>query len=146
LEIAIGALEPQFVARAMQLAERPDLAERQYDVTGQDALRGELVQLFASRPRADWLALMEEDQTCVTPVRGVAEALADPDLRARGVVEDAHLADGSLVAVGRSVAWLPSGGRPAAAPALGEHTDEVLHALGRDPGSVRATGAVGPRP
>ncbi|HET7902570.1 MAG TPA: CoA transferase, partial [Candidatus Nanopelagicales bacterium] len=36
-EIAIGALEPPFFARALQLADRPDLAARQYDVTGQDA-------------------------------------------------------------------------------------------------------------
>lgn len=147
LELAVGALEPQFFSRIVDLADRPELAARQYDVTGQDALRGELAALFASRPRAEWLALLEDDQTCVTPVRTVAAALHDPDLRDRGVVVDVGLADGSLTPLSRSAAWLPvPPGDPLTAPALGAHTDDVLRELGRDPGSVRATGAVGPRP
>ncbi|MFN8158109.1 MAG: CoA transferase [Candidatus Nanopelagicales bacterium] len=149
LELAVGALEPQFFGRVAELVGRPELAARQYDVGGQDALRGELTALFSSRARADWLALLEDDQTCVTPVRTVAEALADPDLRERGVVVEAGLADGSTVALGRTAAWAPSADGPApapTAPALGAHTDEVLRELGRDPGSVRAGGAVGPRP
>jgi alpha-methylacyl-CoA racemase len=147
LELAVGALEPQFFSRAVELVDRPELAGRQYDVAGQDALRGELTTLFASRPRADWLALLEHDQTCVTPVRTVADALADPDLVERGVVVDVGLADGSRTPLSRSAAWVaPRAGDPLTAPALGAHTDDVLRELGRDPGSVRATGAVGPRP
>lgn len=147
LELAVGALEPQFFGRAMELADRPELAARQYDVTGQDSLRGELTTLFASRPRADWLALLEHDQTCVTPVRTVADALADTDLRDRGVVVDVGLADGSLTPLSRSAAWVgPRAGDPLTAPALGAHTDDVLRELGRDPGSARAAGVVGPRP
>lgn len=150
LELAVGALEPQFFSRAMELAGRPELAARQYDVTGQDALRGDLTTLFATRPRADWLALLEHDQTCVTPVRTVADALADPDLRERGVVVDAGLADGSRVALARTAAWAPgpsvTEAGPRTAPGLGADTDDVLRELGRDPAAVRAGGAVGPRP
>ena len=93
----------------------------------------------------EWLALLEHDQTCVTPVRSAAEALADPDLRARGVVTDVALADGSLVAAARSVAWLPPNRRRAAvgAGARASDADAVLAELGRDPAAVRATGALG---
>ncbi|MFN8148047.1 MAG: CoA transferase [Candidatus Nanopelagicales bacterium] len=107
LEVAVGALEPQFFGRAMELVGRPELAARQYDVTGQDSLRGELTTLFAERPRADWLALLEHDQTCITPVRTVADALDDEDLRERGVVVDVGLADGSRTPLSRSAAWSP---------------------------------------
>jgi crotonobetainyl-CoA:carnitine CoA-transferase CaiB-like acyl-CoA transferase len=146
LEVALGALEPQFFSRVVELAGRPELAARQYDVVGQDALRGELTLLFAERPRADWLELLEDEQTCLTPVRTVAEALEDPDLRARGVVSDVALADGSIVALGNPVAWAPRADRApssASAPALGADADAVLRSLGLDPTDVRGSGALG---
>ncbi len=144
LEIACGALEPQFFGRVAALVGDPSLATVQYDVAGQDALRGRLTTVFGSRPRDEWLALLEEDQTCVSPVRTSAEALADPDLRRRGVVADVALSDGSLVAAGRPAAWVP--GRPLdpqSAPALGADSDAVVADLGLDVAAVRASGALG---
>jgi crotonobetainyl-CoA:carnitine CoA-transferase CaiB-like acyl-CoA transferase len=135
LELACGALEPQFFVRVAELVGDPALAAAQYDITGQDALRGRLTTLFAERPRHEWLALLEDDQTCVTPVRTAAEALADPDLRARGVVEDVALADGTLRTAARPVAWLPhdADAPPKTAPALGAHTEAITESLGLPP-------------
>jgi crotonobetainyl-CoA:carnitine CoA-transferase CaiB-like acyl-CoA transferase len=146
LELACGALEPQFFGRVAELVGDPSLAAAQYDITGQDALRGRLTTLFATRPRAEWLALLEGDQTCVTPVRTSAEALADPDLAARGVLEDVALADGTTVRAARAVAWVPPapGAAPPSAPALGADTPGVLAALGLDEHALRAAGAFGP--
>jgi crotonobetainyl-CoA:carnitine CoA-transferase CaiB-like acyl-CoA transferase len=144
LEIACGALEPQFFGRVAELVGDPTLAHVQYDVTGQDALHGRLTTLFAARPRDEWLDLLEDDQTCVTPVRTSAEALADPDLRSRGVVTDVALADGTLVAAARTVAWVPPASTDVQrAPALGGHTDELLVELGRDVVAARGSGALG---
>ena len=144
LEIACGALEPQFFGRVAELVGDPSLATVQYDVAGQDALRGRLTTLFGSRPRAEWLALLEHDQTCVSPVQSSAEALADPDMRARGVVTQARLSDGSLVPAARPAAWvLDASLDPQSAPGLGADTDAVLVDLGLDPATVRATGALG---
>jgi crotonobetainyl-CoA:carnitine CoA-transferase CaiB-like acyl-CoA transferase len=144
LEIACGALEPQFFGRVAELVGDPSLAHVQYDVAGQDALRGRLTTLFASRPRREWMALLEDDQTCVTPVRTSAEALDDPDLRSRGVVTDVALADGSLVAAARTVAWVPAmTAAPQSAPSLGQDTESVLVELGRDVVAVRGSGALG---
>jgi len=135
-ELAVGALEPKFFARIAELVGEPDLAAVQYDGTGQDALRGRLTRLFASRPRAQWLDLLEDDQTCVTPVRTSAEALADPDLRARGVLEPVALADGGRTTAARPVAWLPSDGAALGAPALGQDTEAVLRSAGVDPSAL----------
>jgi crotonobetainyl-CoA:carnitine CoA-transferase CaiB-like acyl-CoA transferase len=144
LEIACGALEPQFFGRIAELVGDPSLAAVQYDVAGQDALRGRLTGLFGSRPRDEWLSLLEDDQTCVTPVRSSAEALADPDLRRRGVVTDARLSDGSLAPAARPAAWVPAAPHdPQSAPGLGADSDAVLGDLGLDPAIVRATGALG---
>ena len=138
LELVVAPIEPGFFARFAELVGAPDLAALQYDVAGQDALRGRLTVLFAEHPREHWLALLEDDQTCVSPVRTVAEALADPDLAARGVLTEAALADGTSRTLAKAAPWTsgdPARGRRA--PGLGEHTEEVLAALGPD-------GAVGP--
>ena len=105
---------------------------------------GRLATVLASRDRAEWLAVLEHDQTCVTPVRSASDALADPDLRSRGVVSEVALADGSTVLLGRPVAWLPEpAGGPPAAPGLGADGDAVLRRLGRDPLAARSRGALG---
>jgi crotonobetainyl-CoA:carnitine CoA-transferase CaiB-like acyl-CoA transferase len=135
-ELALGALEPKFFARVAELVGEPDLADVQYEIAGQDSLRGRLALLFATRPRAEWLELLENDQTCVTPVRTSAEALTDADLERRGVLESVALADGTTATAARPVAWLPSDGSVLAVPGLGEHTDAVLRALGLDPAEV----------
>jgi crotonobetainyl-CoA:carnitine CoA-transferase CaiB-like acyl-CoA transferase len=76
-------------------------------------------------------------------VRSAADALDDPDLRRRGAVTDVALSDGSLVAAGRPIAWVPVTSGPQSAPALGQDTDAVLAGLGRDPRAARADGALG---
>lgn len=147
LEIACGALEPQFFARVADLVGDTSLAQAQYDIAGQDALRGRLTTIFAARSRAEWLELLEHDQTCVTPVRTVAQALADPDLVERGVTAEVALADGSTARAARPVAWLPASAEPpyeaSGAPALGADTDDVVRSLALDPDALRTAGAFG---
>ena len=143
LELACAGLEPQFFARLATLVGDTSLAAAQYDITGQDALHGRLVTLFSSRPRHEWLDLLEDDQTCVSPVRSTADALGDPDLASRGVVVDVALADGRAGQAFRPVAWLPGDDTPLGAPALGSDTDDVLRGLGVDPGRLRSEGVVG---
>jgi alpha-methylacyl-CoA racemase len=51
----------------------PELAERQYD-GNQDALAADLAGIFATRPLAEWLGLVEGEDVCVGPVATLAEA------------------------------------------------------------------------
>jgi crotonobetainyl-CoA:carnitine CoA-transferase CaiB-like acyl-CoA transferase len=74
--LTVGALEPKFFARLCELVGRPELAQRQYDAD-QGALRAELAAVFASRPLADWLGLLDGEDVCVGPVASLAEAAAD---------------------------------------------------------------------
>lgn len=80
--IAVGALEPVFWERLVALLDRPDLADRRTDPTA----IGELAAVFAQRPLAEWLDLLGDAQVCVSPVRTLPEAAADPHLRSRGGV------------------------------------------------------------
>jgi len=67
--LTVAALEPKFWQRLCKLLERPDLVERAFEPE-----LPELAALLRTRPLADWLALLEGEETCVGPVLTLAEA------------------------------------------------------------------------
>jgi alpha-methylacyl-CoA racemase len=71
--LTVGALEPKFFARLCEVVGRPELAERQFDPDGQDALAAELAAVFAARPLAQWLELSDGEDVCLGPVATLAE-------------------------------------------------------------------------
>ncbi len=91
--MAVGALELKFWQACCAVLARPDLAARHWQlgqrVGGDDALavQAELDALFATRTQAQWCALFDGVDCCVTPVLDTAQALAHPLFRARGMVE-----------------------------------------------------------
>jgi crotonobetainyl-CoA:carnitine CoA-transferase CaiB-like acyl-CoA transferase len=74
--LTVGALEPVFWTRLVELLDRPDLAARQFD-ENQLALAEELTAIFAARPLAEWLELFDDEDVCVGPVATHAEAARD---------------------------------------------------------------------
>jgi crotonobetainyl-CoA:carnitine CoA-transferase CaiB-like acyl-CoA transferase len=74
--LTVGALEPVFFRRLAELLGRPELAERQFDAD-QEILAAELAAIFAARPLAEWLELLDAEDVCVGPVATIAEAAAD---------------------------------------------------------------------
>ncbi|HEY7397422.1 MAG TPA: CoA transferase, partial [Gaiellaceae bacterium] len=67
--LTVAALEPKFWNRLCELLEREDLRGRAFEPT-----LPELEQLFRTRVLADWLDLLEGEETCVGPVLTLAEA------------------------------------------------------------------------
>lgn len=67
--LTVAALEPKFWRRLCELIDRPELAERAFD-----AELPELADLFRTRTLANWLALLEGEETCVGPVLSLSEA------------------------------------------------------------------------
>jgi alpha-methylacyl-CoA racemase len=63
----VGALEPKFFRRLVELLGRPELAERHYD-EDQDALAAELAALFSTGSLAEWLEHFGDEDACVGPV------------------------------------------------------------------------------
>ncbi|HZC05166.1 MAG TPA: CaiB/BaiF CoA-transferase family protein [Ktedonobacterales bacterium] len=137
--VTLGALEPKFWAEFCARVGRPDLTSHHIprDAADRDATIGELVALFRTRARAEWLALLADTDSCVGPVNTLAEALADPQIQARGVVASAQ-PDGQTML--RSTPLLSD--TPArllgGAPALGEHTAEALAEVGYTPREIAA--------
>jgi len=123
--VALGALEPKFWRSFCDAVGRHDLAGRHAtDDADQAALIDEVARIFAARTRADWLAFFAAHDVCLTPVNTPVEALADPHVVTRGaVVETDH---------GARALRPPFLAEPvhlAPAPAVGQHTADILDAL-----------------
>jgi alpha-methylacyl-CoA racemase len=86
-----------------------------------------LAALFRTRPRDYWVKLLAEQDACVTPVLTLAEALDDPQLRARGLIVD----DQGKPAFGMPIVFSDPPAPAGPSPALGQHNAEVL--VGRTP-------------
>ncbi|MBB2913169.1 alpha-methylacyl-CoA racemase [Streptosporangium becharense] len=81
--MAVGALEPQFWAEMIRLMGLSDLPDRD-DRSRWPELRARLAEAFRSRTRAEWEAVFDGTDACVSPVLGMGEAADHPHNRARG--------------------------------------------------------------
>jgi crotonobetainyl-CoA:carnitine CoA-transferase CaiB-like acyl-CoA transferase len=117
--VSIGALEPKFWAAFCRGVDRPDLVEHQFDPPGSPA-HTEVEAICAARSRAEWDAFNAEHDCCVEPALELEEALADEQVRARGMIA------GSLLGNPVRLSVTPADPHRGPAPGLGEHTREVL--------------------
>ena len=83
--MAVGALEPQFVAELIRLLELPD-APPQGDLARWPELRRLLAGRFRERTMAQWAEVFAGTDACVAPVLTFAEAQRHPHLAARQTV------------------------------------------------------------
>jgi alpha-methylacyl-CoA racemase len=83
--VALGAIEPKFYAKfasASGLAMQPDLPA-QYDRDSWPELRRRIGALFKTRSRDEWCALLDGEDSCLTPVLDLSEAPTHPHNAAR---------------------------------------------------------------
>lgn len=87
--LAVGAIEPVFWANLCRALGLERWIDQQTDDEAQDAIRADLRAAFAQRDRDDWVALLADADTCVTPVQDIPEVVADPQYAARGAFVEA---------------------------------------------------------
>jgi alpha-methylacyl-CoA racemase len=129
--VTLGALEPKFWQAWCRGVGREDLVERQFDAPGSEA-HAQVEAIFLERTREEWRGFASEHDCCLEPVLELDEALDSELVRARQMVVelDQPGADGVRL-LGVPVKLSRTPGAPAGpGPALGEHTAEVLAALG----------------
>jgi crotonobetainyl-CoA:carnitine CoA-transferase CaiB-like acyl-CoA transferase len=126
--LAVGALEEQFFVELCEAVGRPELAATHRDPQAVPAWRS----LFQSRPRAEWLALLEGHDACVGPVNDVGEACAEPLFADREmIVQVDHPASGTVRQIGVPIkARMHPARIGGAAPRLGEGTRRYLAEVG----------------
>ncbi len=137
--VTMGALEPQFWARFCAGVGRPDFVEKQFEEAGSEAW-AEIAEVFRSKTRAEWQAFNDEHDAMLEPVLDVDEALDSELVSEREMVvewEQPELGTVRQLGVPVKLSRTP-GTVHAPAPALGEHTREVLEAAGLSAEEIEA--------
>jgi crotonobetainyl-CoA:carnitine CoA-transferase CaiB-like acyl-CoA transferase len=137
--ITCGALEAKFWRNFCEGVGRPDLLEKQFAAPDSDDGQA-IAAIFKERTRDEWLAFNDEHDAMIEPVLDLDEALDSELAREREmVVEMEQPKLGAVRLLGLPVKLTRTPGdatRPA--PALGEHTAEVLGEAGFSEGEVTA--------
>ena len=132
--VAVGALEAKFYAELIQRLEL-DVSDLppQLDPAGWPALRERLTAAFAARTQAEWVAVFDGSDACVTPVLSMADAPSHPHNQARG----------TFIEVGGVCQPAPAprfsrtpATTPDPPPVPGSDTEAVLTALGYSPAEI----------
>jgi crotonobetainyl-CoA:carnitine CoA-transferase CaiB-like acyl-CoA transferase len=136
--LTIGAYEAHFWQALCRHFGREDFVPHQWD---EGEKRVEMLTFFRGAFRektlAAWRVELADLEICFGPVNTIEEALADPQLRHRGMVVEMDTPAGRTLMPGPPVklSETPAGIRTPP-PAFGEHTDTVLRALGHDAAAI----------
>jgi alpha-methylacyl-CoA racemase len=123
--IALGALEAQFYAEfnARTGLDQEDLPA-QNDQAGYPTLRARYTELFKTKTRDEWDAILEMTDACYAPVLTMSEAAQHPHMKARNVIVTGEEGVAQPAPAPRFSRTPGAIQRPAPNP--GQHTDEAL--------------------
>ncbi|WP_354698559.1 Acetyl-CoA:oxalate CoA-transferase [Paraconexibacter sp. AEG42_29] len=82
--ISVGAIERQFYADLLRILGVEPAEAPQWDKARWPALKVRFAEIFRSRSRDEWAALLEHADACATPVLSIGEAPQHPHNVARG--------------------------------------------------------------
>jgi len=147
LQLTVAALEPWFFANLCRELGREDLIEHEFNPDKRDDIRNFLETTFATRTRDEWFAQLGAKDVCVGRMLTLDEVAGDPQVKARDMIVEIDSPDGQRVRqVGVAVKLSRTPGAiRSLAPQLGQHSEEILTALGYDSariGKLREEGAV----
>lgn len=131
--MSLGALEPKFWMNFCETIGRRDLIYKQF-IEGEERLRviEEIQDLFKTKTQKEWVDFFKNVDACCEPILNFEEVFQHPQvLHRKMVMEYEHSVEGKVRQVGNPIKSsqfpfeirLPS-------PAWGEHTMEVLKAIG----------------
>ncbi|MGW3156938.1 CaiB/BaiF CoA transferase family protein [Streptomyces sp. NPDC001089] len=141
--------EREWVALCERFLERPDLVDDPRFATGpdrvahRDALDAIVAGRFGTLGSHEAGELLDAAGIANAGVNTVEEFLAHPVLRERGRWRDVRVPGAVVPALLPPVDLAGVDPRMDPVPALGEHTDEILTALGHDPADIAALRADG---
>ena len=134
--VSIGAIEPQFYAQLVELAELdPETFEPQMDSARWPQLKEALADIFRRKTRDEWCELLEGTDVCFAPVLSLNEAPEHPHNAARGtyVNVDDLVQPAPAPRFDRTPSAVRHGNRP-----LGSDTDDVLREAGFEGAEIEA--------
>ena len=137
--LTVGTIEPKFWQRFCDLIACPELEKRQFDCAHEAELKQIVSDKIAAKTQAEWLELIGGAEFCVTPVCTLDEALQSQLTVQENILQEQECDLGKLRYMGGPVKFSDaSAAISRRAPYLGEHTEEVLSALGYSREAINA--------
>lgn len=145
--VTIASGEPWFYANLCRALELEQYAPYEYDKSKFPEIRAAFEAKFKTRARDEWVVLLSKTDVCVGPMLTVDEVADNPQVRAREMIVELDAPGiGKVKQVGISIKLSETPGSiRSLAPRTGQHTDEVLAALGYSPSDIdrmRSEGAI----
>jgi crotonobetainyl-CoA:carnitine CoA-transferase CaiB-like acyl-CoA transferase len=145
-EVAIAPSTPAIVGRLMtalglaELLEQPEFATNDARMANRERLKALINQRTSQASVAEWIERLNRAGVPCGRVMTLADVFADPQVLAQEMVIEAdHPGHGPVRMTGFPVKLAATPARLRhPAPALGQHTDEILEAAGYDAGQIAA--------
>ena len=123
--MSLGCIEFKFWENFCTAVGRPDLVGHQF---GAPEIVKEVENIFAARSQAEWIQLMKVHDACCEPVVSINDAVESELVKSRNMLNigqggNRYLAPPFRLSESNIVNDVP-------APALGQHTSEILSRLG----------------
>ncbi|HEY3846120.1 MAG TPA: CoA transferase [Acetobacteraceae bacterium] len=149
--IAISASMQVMAERVFRAIGKPEMIDDPRFRTNTDRVRnidecdGAVADFIAARTLADNMAIFETAEVTANPVYEIDQLLDDPHVQERGVIVEAPDEEAGSVLMHNVIPRLSEtpGRLRFAAPSLGQHTHEILSAIGCDAGRIAALAADG---
>lgn len=139
--LTVAALEPHFWRAFCTAMGREDFIPHQNDETQREEQFAFFRGTFKTKTRDEWFDFLSRaGDTAVAKVLSVDEVVADPQIRARGLVAEVGAVNGEAVrhpGIAHKLSATPGSIRRLG-PVRGQHTNEVLKELGLPPERIRA--------
>ena len=144
---SLGSIEPHFYEALMRVLGLDEFLEKQYDASCYADMAAKIAAVLKTKTAQQWMDIMSRHDICAAPVRAMDEAAVDPHNVARQMVIEVDSPVGKVKQAGIAPKLSDTPGKVrGTSPLIGQHTDEVLGALGYDAGKIaalRERGAVG---
>jgi formyl-CoA transferase len=144
--INIAASGAAMYARLVEVLDDPELGTDPRFADGaarsehRDAVNARIEAITVTKSSEDWIGILNRAGVPSGPIHDIDQVFADPQVRHLGIAQTVeHGVLGQQQVVGQAVelSRTPSAIRMAT-PELGEHTDEILTALGLAPEEIEA--------
>ncbi len=129
--ITVGALEEKFWANLCRALGKEEYIPHQFSWEKREEIFASFRELFKTKTRDEWLTFFDHREIPISPVNDLEEAFDDLHIRHRGLLKEMEAEDKKIKQIGFPAKFANSFERQdQMAPALGEHTETILKALG----------------
>lgn len=128
--MSLGALEPKFWKTFCEIVGRPELVPQQFSRNPE--IKAEVEEIFKTRTRGEWVEIFADKDVCCEPVLDINEVKDHPQVAHRRLFTTLiHPEVGEVNVIRNPISFTyESSVEDQLPPEYGEHTGEILEALG----------------